>query len=85
MNPFVALGIEAAMIMTKSGAARVRGHSRPRPPARRLSWLMRMAWLGVEGEARRVVRNFAMISSMVDVSGPFHCSQLGFGSSVGRL
>ncbi len=85
LNPFVALWIAAAMVMTKSGAARVRGQGRPRPPARRLSWLMRMAWLGVEDEARRVVRNSVMISSMADVSGPFHCSQLGFGSSVGRL
>ncbi len=67
MNPFVALRIAAAMVMTKSGAARVQGQSRPRPPARRLSWLVRTAWLGVEGEAMKVVRNSAMISSMADV------------------
>jgi hypothetical protein len=85
LNQFVALWIAAAMVMTKSGAARVQGQSKPRPPAQRLSWLMRMAWLGVEGEARRVVRNSTMISSMADVSGPFHCSQYGFGSSVERL
>ncbi len=43
LNLFIALQIAAAMVMTKSGVARVRGQSRPRPPARRLSWLMRMA------------------------------------------
>jgi hypothetical protein len=43
LKPVVALWIAAVILMIKSGAARVQGQSMPRPPARRLSWLMSMA------------------------------------------
>jgi hypothetical protein len=42
-NPFWALQIVVVMMKTKLGAAGVQGHKRPRPPASRLSWLIRMA------------------------------------------
>ena len=71
--------------MTKSGAARIRGHIRPRPPEARPSWLMRMAVGGMVGWPTRVVRKVEMMVSMSEVRGPFHSSQLGLDSWIGRL
>ena len=84
-KPCCALRMAAAIVMTKSGAARVRGQRMPRPPEARPSWLMRMAEDGIVGWLVRVVRKVDMMSSMSDVRGPFHSSHFGLGSLIGRL
>jgi hypothetical protein len=76
------------IVMIKSGAARVRGHRRPRPPARGPSWLMRMVYSGMSGVMSAVVsgkvKNALMIESVLEVNEPFHSSQGGLGLSVGK-
>ena len=84
-KPCCALREAAVIVMTKSGAARVRGQRMPRPPEARPSWLMRMAEGGMVGWLTRVVRKLEMMVSMLEVRGPFHSSQLGLGSLRGRL
>jgi len=84
-KPRWALRVAAVIVMTKSGAARVRGQRRPRPPEASPSWLMRMAEGGMVGWSTRVVRKLDMIVSMSEVRGPFHSSQVGLGSLRGRL
>ena len=77
-----------AIVMAKSGAARVRGQRIPRPPAHRPSWLMRMEYWGMSGVMSAVVsceqKNALMMESMLEVRGPFHSSQGGFGLLVGK-
>ncbi len=51
------------IVMMKSGAARVRGQRRPRPPEASPSWLMRIAEGGIDGWSRMEVRKVDMISS----------------------
>jgi hypothetical protein len=73
------------IVMMKSGAARVQGQKRPRPPEASPSWLMRIAEGEIDGWSRMEVRKVDMISSMLDVRGPFHSSHFGSGSLIGRL
>jgi len=49
------------------------------------SWLVRMAEVGVDVKLRREKRNCEMISSMAEVTSPFHSSRSGLGALVGRL
>ncbi len=73
------------IVVTKSGAARVCGQMRPRPPEARLSWLMRIVEGGTDGRLRREAKKLDMISSLAEVRGPFHSSRCGWGPSRGRL
>jgi hypothetical protein len=72
--------------MTKSGAARVRGQRRPRPPAWRPSRLIKMAYSGMSGVKSEVVmsevKNDLMTESTEEVSGPFQFFQGGSGWCV---
>ncbi len=63
------------MVITKSGAALVRGHRMPRPPVLSPSWLMSRAKSGIDGLLRSVARKFLMISSVAEVRGPCHSFQ----------
>jgi len=77
-----------AIVMAKSGAARVRGQRILRPPARMPSWLMRMECSGMSGVMSAVVssekKNALIVESMLEVTGSFHSSQGGFGLLVGK-
>ena len=84
-KPCLALRMAVVIVMTKSGAARVRGLRIPRPLDASLSWLMRIAEGGIVGWLRREERNVDMMFSMSDVRGPFQSSHFGSGSSMGRL
>ena len=46
---------------------------------------MRIAEGGIDGWLRREARKDDMMSSMLDVRGPFQSSHFGSGSSTGRL
>ena len=46
---------------------------------------MRIAEGGIDGWLRREARKVDMMSSMLDVRGPFQSSHFGSGSSTGRL
>ncbi len=67
------------MVITKLGAALMRGHRMPRPPDLSPSWLMSRALAGIDGLSRSVARKFLMISSVAEVRGPCHSSQGGSG------
>ena len=56
-KPCLALRMAVVIVMTKSGAARVRGLRIPRPPDASPSWLMRIAEGGIVGWLRREARN----------------------------
>ena len=84
VKPVVAFRCAVAMLRTKSGTARVRGDSKPRPPWERPSWLMRVEWVGRVSRWSRRERNKEMMSSVAAVSGPFHSSHGGLSMSVGR-
>ena len=66
-KPCLALRVGVVIVMTKSGAARVRGHRSPRLPDASPSLLMRIAEGGIDGWLRREVRKVDMMSSMLDV------------------
>ena len=85
LKPCLALRVAVVIVMTKSGAARVRGLRIPRPPDASPSWLMRIAEGGIDCLLRREARKVDMMSSMSDVRGPFQSSHFGLGSSTGRL
>ena len=85
LKPCLALRVAVVIVMTKSGAARVRGLRIPRPPDASPSWLMSIAEGGIVGWLRREARNVDMMFSMSDVRGPFQSSHFGSGSSMGRL
>ena len=80
----LALRVAVVIVMTKSGAAWVRGHRSPRLPEASPIWLMRIAEGGIDGWLRREARKVDMMSSMSDVRGPFQSSHFGWGSSIGR-
>ena len=84
-KPCLALRVAVVIVMTKSRAARVRGHRCPRLPEASPSWLTRIAEGGIDGWLRREARKVDMMSSMLDVRGPFQSSHFGSGSSTGRL
>ena len=84
-KPCLAFRMAVVIVMTKSGAARVRGLRLPRPPDASPSWLMRIAEGGIVGWLRREARNVDMMLSMSDARGPFQSSHFGSGSSMGRL
>ena len=84
-KPCLALRVAVVIVMTKSGAAWVRGLRIPRPPDVSPCWLMRIAEGGIVGWLRREARNVDMRFSMSDVRRPFQSSHFGLGSSMGRL
>ncbi len=71
------------IVMMKSGAARVQGQRRPRPPEASPSWLMRIAEGGIDGWLRRGVRKVDKMFSLLDVRGRFHSLHFELGS-IGR-
>ena len=77
-----------AIVIAKSGAALVREQRIPRPPARRPSWPMRMEYSSMSKVMSTVVsseqKSALIMKSVLEVSGPFHSSQGGFGLSVGK-
>jgi hypothetical protein len=72
------------IVMVKSGAARVRGQRRPRPPEASPSWLIRIAEGGIDDWSRREVRKVDKMFSMLDMRRAFHSSHFGSGSLIGR-
>ncbi len=84
-KPCLALRVAVVIVMMKSGAAWVRGHRSPRPTEASPSWLMRIEEGGIDGWLRRKARKVDMMSSMLDVRGPFQSSHFGLGSSIGKL
>ena len=84
LKPWVVFRMAEVIVITKSGAARVRGHRIPRPPWRRLMLLMRVEYSGIEVTPRREAKKSCVRRSVSAVSGPFQSSQGGFGWSRGR-
>ena len=78
-NPRVVFLSVDAIVMMKSGAARVFGHRIPSSPARNPIRLIRVAYLGklcvLISDAKRVL----IIESVLNVSMPFQLSQGGLG------
>ena len=81
LKPWVAFRMAKVIVITKSGAACVRGHRIPRPPWRRLMLLMRVEYSGIEVRPRREAKKSCVRRSVLAVSGPFQSSR---GGLVGR-